>query len=312
GLERVTKGRIYFGDELVDDGKTVFVPPQRRNVSMVFQSYALFPHMNVFDNIAFPAYVRKLPKEEIRKRVHEIAELLRIRDLLDRKPNELSGGQQQRVALARALMIEPDVLLLDEPLANLDAKLRVYMRAELKRLQREFKCTTIYVTHDQVEAMSMADRIAVMNKGRIQQVGTPDELYNKPASLFVAGFIGSPPMNLIDCTLTNSDTLDFGPFKLRLPPELASALQGRQEFIFGVRPQDVKVSRREVQGGIQFRVYVSEPLGDRVVLTLVNGDVMIKALTDPDFKAEMGERVWVSFDFRKVHIFDKRSENVVV
>lgn len=312
GLERVTSGRIYFGDRLVDDGRMVFVPPQRRNVSMVFQSYALFPHMNVFDNIAFPAYVRKLPKDEIRRRVHEIAELLRIRDLLDRKPSQLSGGQQQRVALARALIIEPDVLLLDEPLANLDAKLRVHMRAELKRLQREFKCTTIYVTHDQVEAMSMAHRIAVMDRGRIQQVGTPDELYNKPANLFVAGFIGSPPMNLIDCVLTESDMLDFGSFKLRLPLELASALQGKQELVLGVRPQNVKVSREEVEGAIQFKVDVSEPLGDRVELTLVNENVVIKALADSHFKAETGEKVWVSFDFRKIHFFDKRSGNVII
>lgn len=165
-------------------------------------------------------------KNEIKRRVYEIAELLRIRELLNRKPNELSGGQQQRVALARALIIEPDVLLLDEPLANLDAKLRVYMRAELKRLQREFRCTTIYVTHDQIEAMSMADRIAVMNEGRIMQVGTPDELYNKPSNLFVAGFIGSPPMNLMDCTLIGEDVLDFGPFKLRLPFKLSDLTTG--------------------------------------------------------------------------------------
>jgi len=311
GLERVTSGRIYFDDELVDDGETVFVPPQKRNVSMVFQSYALFPHMNVFDNIAFPAYVRKLPKEEIKRRVYEIAELLRIGDLLDRKPSELSGGQQQRVALARALMIEPDVLLLDEPLANLDAKLRVYMRAELKRLQREFGCTTIYVTHDQVEAMSMADRIAVMNQGRIVQVGTPDDLYNRPANLFVAGFIGSPPMNLLDCTL-DGDTLDFGPFKLKLPFDLVSVLQGKEELVFGIRPQDVRVKREKAEGCLEFTVYVSEPLGDRVVLTLVNSDVMIKALTDPEFRVEMGDKVWVCFDFSKAHLFDKQSGEVIV
>ncbi len=312
GLERVTRGRIYFGDQLVDDGKSVFVPPQRRNVSMVFQSYALFPHMNVFDNIAFPAYVRRLPREEIKRRVYEIADLLRIRDLLDRKPHELSGGQQQRVALARALMIEPSVLLLDEPLANLDAKLRVYMRAELKRIQREFGCTTVYVTHDQVEAMSMADRIAVMNEGRIMQVGTPDELYNRPANLFVAGFIGSPPMNLLECSLLEEGVLDFGPFKLKLPPDLAEAVKGRSDLVFGVRPQDVKVSREEVPGALEFTVYVSEPLGDRVVLTLVKEDVMLKALASPDFRVEMGEEVWVSFDFRKVHLFDAKTEQLIV
>ncbi len=312
GLERVTSGRIYFGDELVDDGEATYVPPQRRNVSMVFQSYALFPHMNVFDNIAFPGYVRKLSREEIKKRVYEVADLLRIRDLLDRRPHELSGGQQQRVALARALMIEPSVLLLDEPLANLDAKLRVYMRAELKRIQREFGCTTIYVTHDQVEAMSMSDRIAVLNNGRLQQVGTPDELYDKPANLFVAGFIGSPPMNIIDCTLTNRKYLDFRAFKLEIPESWARVIEDRGEYVFGIRPQDIKVSREEMEGAIDFLVYVSEPLGDRVVLTLTRGDIMIKALVDPSLKAEMGEKIWVFFDFGKAHLYDKKSEKLII
>ncbi len=312
GLERVTKGRVYFGDELVDNGETIYVLPQKRNVSMVFQSYALFPHMNVFDNIAFPAYIRKLPKEEIRRRVYDMADLLRIRDLLDRKPHELSGGQQQRVALARALIIEPAVLLLDEPLANLDAKLRVYMRAELKRIQREFRCTTIYVTHDQVEAMSMADRIAVMNLGKIQQIGTPGDLYDKPANLFVAGFIGSPPMNLLNCSLITAGALDFGAFKLKIPDSWASLIQGSGELIYGVRPQDLRVFKREEKGSIEFTVHVVEPLGDRIVLTLVKDGLSIKALASPDFKVEMGDKVWVYFNFDKSHIFEKKSGKLII
>lgn len=311
GLEKVTSGNIYFGDELVDDGEEVYVPPQRRNVSMVFQSYALFPHMSVFENIAFPARVKKLPRDEIKRRVHELAELLRIEELLDRRPHELSGGQQQRVALARALMIEPLVLLLDEPLANLDAKLRVYMRAELKRLQREFGCTTIYVTHDQIEAMSMADRIAVMNLGRIQQVGSPDDLYSRPANLFVAGFIGSPPMNLIECSQAEAGVLDFGAFSLRMPDSWIELAQGYGELIYGIRPQDVKVFRERIEGAVEFKVYVVEPLGDRAVLTLSKDSIRIKALASPELKVGMGDKVWVFFNMDKAHLFDKKSGKLI-
>jgi len=312
GLERVSEGRIYFDERVVDDGGVTYVPPQRRNVSMVFQSYALFPHMNVFENIAFPARIRRLPKEEVRRRVYEVSELLRIKDLLTRKPHELSSGQQQRVALARALMIKPSVLLLDEPLANLDAKLRIYMRAELKRLQKEFRCTTVYVTHDQVEAMSMADRIVVMNEGRVQQIGTPEELYDRPANLFVAGFIGSPPMNLLDCTFTQAGLLDFGDFKLKLPDELAEPLREERELIFGIRPQDIKVSKERLKESVEFTVYVSEPLGDRVLLTLASGGTIIKALASPDFKVKIGDRVWAVFDLRKAHIFSKRRGALII
>ncbi|RLE71312.1 MAG: glycerol-3-phosphate ABC transporter ATP-binding protein, partial [Thermoprotei archaeon] len=215
GIYKPTSGYIYFGDEIVND-----VPPKDRNVGMVFQSYALYPHMTVFDNIAFPLKLKKVPKQEIEKKVKEVAEFLRIAELLDRKPSQLSGGQQQRVALARALAKEPQIFLMDEPLSNLDAKLRIMMRAELKRMQKELGITTIYVTHDQVEAMTMADRIAVLNLGRLQQYGTPDELYNKPSNVFVAGFIGSPPMNFIDGSLVETDdklAIDIGPLKLPLP-----------------------------------------------------------------------------------------------
>ncbi|HDJ83484.1 MAG TPA: ABC transporter ATP-binding protein, partial [Desulfurococcaceae archaeon] len=212
GIYKPTKGYIYFDDVIVND-----LPPKDRNIGMVFQSYALYPHMRVFDNIAFPLKLQKLPKEEIKKRVLETAKLLRIEDLLNRKPAQLSGGQQQRVALARALAKQPNLFLMDEPLSNLDAKLRVIMRAELKRLQKSLGITTIYVTHDQVEAMTMADRIAVLNKGELQQYSTAEELYSKPSNLFVAGFIGSPPMNFIECTLVERDNkyyLDASDFSI--------------------------------------------------------------------------------------------------
>lgn len=312
GLERVTEGRILFDGQIVDDGKTVYVPPRLRRVSMVFQSYALFPHMKVFDNIAFPAAIAKLPKDEIKRRVLEVASTFRIENLLDRKPHELSSGQQQRVALARALVLKPEVLLLDEPLANLDAKLRVAARAELKRLHRkEFRCTTIYVTHDQVEALSMADRIVVMNEGRIQQVGTPNELYEKPGNLFVAGFIGSPPMNLVECTFVEKEnTLDFGSFKIQVPATLAQTLKGYPELVFGVRPADIQVEKKG-RGNLEFEVYVAETLGDRVILTLEKGDVTLKAVAPPRIRFEIGEKVQLKFDINKIHIFDKKTGTLI-
>lgn len=216
GLEEPTKGQIYIGDKLVaDPEKGVFVPPKDRDIAMVFQSYALYPHMTVYDNIAFPLKLRKVPKQEIDQRVREVAEMLGLTELLKRKPRELSGGQRQRVALGRAIVRKPQVFLMDEPLSNLDAKLRVKMRAELKKLQRQLGVTTIYVTHDQVEAMTMGDRIAVINAGELQQVGSPDEVYDKPANTFVAGFIGSPPMNSMDASITEDGFADFGEFKDR-------------------------------------------------------------------------------------------------
>jgi len=212
GLETPDEGEIYIGDRLVND-----LPPKDRDIAMVFQSYALYPHMTVYDNLAFPLKMRKYPKDEIDKRVKEVARLLRIEDLLDRKPRQLSGGQQQRVALGRALVRNPQVWLMDEPLSNLDAKLRVYMRAELKKLQKDLGITTIYVTHDQAEAMAMGDRIAVMDKGKILQYDEPHVVYEKPANIFVAGFLGSPPMNFVDATIVERDSqiiLDAGVFEL--------------------------------------------------------------------------------------------------
>jgi len=250
-------GEIWLGDKLVNE-----VDPTLRNVAMVFQSYALYPHMTVYGNIEFPLKMAGVSKSERMRKVKEIAEFLGISDLLDRKPSQLSGGQQQRVALARALVREPQVFLMDEPLSNLDAKLRVRMRFELKRLQRELGITTIYVTHDQVEAMTMADRIAVMNEGRLQQYGSPDEIFYEPANVFVAGFVGSPPMNFVSGKVVNESGryyLDAEYFKVRLPDE-AGFLVGRK-CIVGFRPQHIIVSTSKGEDMIESNVVGLEKLG---------------------------------------------------
>jgi len=306
GIYKPTKGYIYFDDEVVND-----IPPKDRNIGMVFQSYALYPHMKVYDNIAFPLKLKKIDKKTIDNKVREVARFLRIENLLDRKPSQLSGGQQQRVALARALAKEPKLFLMDEPLSNLDAKLRVVMRADLKRLQKELGITTIYVTHDQVEAMTMADRIAVLNQGKLQQYGYPSELYNKPANVFVAGFIGSPPMNFIDGSLVEKEGVlyvDFGPFSVKLPEDIASILKeanASSEIIFGVRPEDIKVGEGDLEG----EVYVVEPLGrDQIVHISMGDEIMLRALVGGEIKIEMKQKVRLSFNMNKIHIFDKKTE----
>ncbi len=300
GIYKPTEGYIYFDDRVVND-----LEPKDRNVGMVFQTYALYPHMKVFDNIAFPLKLKRVPKEEIRRKVLEVARFLHIDDLLDRKPSQLSGGQQQRVALARALVKEPDLFLMDEPLSNLDAKLRVEMRSELKKLQKQLGITTIYVTHDQVEAMTMADRIAVLRKGRLQQFGTPDELYNRPANMFVAGFLGNPPMNFIEGTLVRDGGLyfDFGYGRVKLPD-----LDIEGEVVLGVRPEDVIIG----EGNLKAEVYVVEPLGREQLITLAMGDVHVKAVAPLSLEVKMGQKVRISFNVNKVHLFDKRTERLIV
>ena len=311
GIYKPTKGYIYFDEQIVND-----LPPQERNIGMVFQNYALYPHMKVYDNIAFPLKIKKVPKKEIDKRVREVARFLRIEDLLNRKPSQLSGGQQQRVALARALVKQPQLFLMDEPLSNLDAKLRVIMRAELKRLQKELKITTIYVTHDQVEAMTMADRIAVLNMGKLQQYGDPAELYNEPANLFVAGFIGTPPMNFLEGSLIDKEDtmlIDFGEFSLTLPENIANVLRemnASSEVIFGVRPEDIFIGK---QGELEGEVYVVEPLGkDIIVHVNLGGNKRIRAILSAERAPSMGSKVNVSFDMEKVHIFDKKTEKAYI
>jgi len=313
GLETPDEGEIYIGDRLVND-----LPPKDRDVAMVFQNYALYPHMKVYDNIAFPLRVRKVPKDEIDRRVREVAKLLRIEELLDRYPRQLSGGQQQRVALGRALVRQPQVFLMDEPLSNLDAKLRVYMRAELKRLQRELGITTIYVTHDQAEAMTMADRVAVMNEGKIMQLAEPAELYYRPSNTFVAGFIGAPAMNFIDASVKQRDGtvyLDTGVFTIELPGDFGRALLeagAPSEVIFGIRPEHIELSKQELPGGYQVEVFVTEPLGAETIIDFKHGDALVKAKYPGHFEAAPGEKVWIRFKLEYMHIFDKKTGRAII
>ena len=311
GIYKPTKGRIYFDNEDITD-----LPPKDRNIGMVFQSYALYPHMTVYNNIAFPLKLKKTPKHVIHEKVVKVARLLRIDNLLDRKPSQLSGGQQQRVALARALVKEPDVLLLDEPLSNLDAKLRIYMRAELKKLQKELKVTTIYVTHDQVEAMSMADRIAVMNQGKLQQYAEPNILYDKPANIFVAGFIGNPPMNFIEGSIMEVNGeyyFDSGVFKLKIPRSLGEMISSKtEEAILGFRPEHIKLVTTKAPNAIKGIVYVVEPLGRDMVVNVKVGNIIIKVLTEPNPTLTPGKTVWLVISEDKMHFFDKSTEKAIV
>ncbi len=314
GLETPDEGEIYIDDRLVND-----LPPKDRDVAMVFQSYALYPHMTVYENLAFPLRMRKYPKEKIRERVLEVAKLLKIENLLERKPKQLSGGEQQRVALGRAIVRQPKVFLMDEPLSNLDAKLRVYMRAELKKLQKDLGVTTIYVTHDQVEAMTMADRIAVMNAGVLQQYAYPDEIYDRPANVFVAGFVGSPPMNFIDCSLMERDGeayLDAGTFRLKLTNDLADLIKKKatsSELILGIRPEDCELCMEPMGDSIPGELYVIEPLGSELVLDIKIGSLLFKVRTF-GVKAvpKVGEKIWIRINRNKMHIFDKKTEKAIL
>ncbi|WP_456398243.1 ABC transporter ATP-binding protein [Palaeococcus sp. (in: euryarchaeotes)] len=324
GLEEPSEGQIFIGDKLVADlEKGVFIPPKDRDIAMVFQSYALYPHMTVYDNIAFPLKLRKTPKQEIEERVKEVAELLDLTELLKRKPRELSGGQRQRVALGRAIVRKPQVFLMDEPLSNLDAKLRVKMRAELKKLQRQLGVTTIYVTHDQVEAMTMGDRIAIINFGELQQVGSPDEVYNKPSNVFVGGFIGSPPMNFINTSITEDDTgvwADFGEFKLKFMEDQAEVLKENnligKEALFGIRPEDIydaMFAQIKIPGEnmVKAKVEIVENLGNEKIVHLRAGNITFLGSFHSESKVKEGQEVDVVFDMKKVHIFNKKTEKAI-
>ncbi len=310
GLESPDDGEIYIGDRLVND-----LDPKDRNIAMVFQNYALYPHMTVYKNLAFPLENRRIPAAEVDRRVQRTAKLLQIEPLLGRKPAQLSGGQQQRVAVGRAIVREPQAFLMDEPLSNLDAKLRVHMRAELKRLQKDIGVTTIYVTHDQVEAMTMADRVAILNGGLLQQFGPPTEIFRNPANQFVGGFIGNPPMNFVEGSLGPKGTFDAGVFQYLLTDDLA-AVAGRASsdaVVLGIRPQDVQVSLQSSnEPSVQTETFATEPLGDQTILDLKVGETLVKAVVVPDFPADMGTEVWISFPARKVHLFDKKTGKALV
>jgi len=309
GLEKPDRGRVVIDGVDVTD-----LPPRERNVAMVFQNYALYPHMKVFDNIAFPLKLKKIPKDEIRRRVREVAELMKIEDLLDRYPRQLSGGQQQRVALARALVKEPRVFLLDEPLSNLDAKLRIYMRVELKSLQKRTGITTIYVTHDQAEAMSMGDRLAVMNAGRIIQIGSPDEVYSSPEDVFVAGFIGNPPMNLIEARVDakgSSIALKAEGIYIELRAPLNPAELGK--IVVGVRPEHIFLSKTRLDTSIgKGVIHVVERLGGDYIYNIKIGeDTILKArATAPSPAGDTfreGEEVWINVKPENIYLFDSKT-----
>jgi len=307
GLTRPSKGHVYLDGALVDD-----VPPGDRDIAMCFQTYALYPYMTVRENWTFPLRAANLPPAEIEQRVSAVMKLLYMEPLMERRPRELSGGQQQRVALGRALVRRPRLYLLDEPFGNLDAKLRVEMRAELKKLQMDLGITTIHVTHDQVEAQALGDRIVVMDVGTIQQVGTPEEIYEQPANLFVAGFVGTPRMNFIQCSLERRDDalVAVHPrFALPLPPDKAARIEQAAPagpVILGIRPESIKLSP-VAHGGIPTEVYVVEPQSNELIVDLLFGDEVLKMRGVRDrigFVPQINQRVFMSFDPRAVHVFD--------
>ncbi len=315
GLEEITAGNLSIDGEVVNE-----LTPMERNVAMVFQSYALYPHMNVFDNMAFGLKMRKVTKEERTKMVNRAAEILGIEDLLKRKPRQLSGGQRQRVALGRAIVRDPSVFLFDEPLSNLDAKLRVQMRHELKKLHDRLQATVVYVTHDQVEAMTMGDRIVVMKDGVVQQIGSPLELYNHPANLFVAGFIGSPSMNFVPCTLSREGdqiVVDTGDFKIPLTGDMAAKAgqAGEGNFIFGVRPEHfMECGLNDLPNGgpkITLQVSVLEPLGKEVFLDMSTGRHSMSALLDADCTVGLREDIDLMPNMDKIHLFNADSGEAV-
>ncbi len=314
GLERQTSGDIYIGARKVND-----LPPGDRDIAMVFQFYALYPHLSAYDNISFPLRAMNTPAAEIERRVRQVAKLLRIEYLLKRKPKQMSGGEQQRVALGRAIVRRPAVFLMDEPLTNLDAQLRGDMRAEIKHLQRELQTTVVYVTHDQTEAMSMAKRIAVMNLGVLQQVGTPLEIYNHPATLFVAGFIGSPPMNFVDVSLVEDGTpmlrSQGGNFSLSISPELRDQLRAgakEEKIRFGVRSEDIQITPNPAEGDMPAQIYVREPLGDEIIYDVQVGQHILRAKAPPTLKLNVGDRVGLKFDSARLHVFNLKTEQAIV
>lgn len=292
GLESVTSGEILIDGERIND-----VPTQHRDLAMVFQSYALYPHMTIAENIGYPLRVRKIEKNERAKRVARVAAMLEIESLLDRKPRQLSGGERQRVALARAIVREPRAYLMDEPLSNLDARLRVQMRGELKRLQHQLGTTTIYVTHDQAEAMTLASRVAVMNKGRLQQFDTPLNIYNHPANRFVAEFVGSPSMNFLEGKIVDG-TFTSDSLQLRLERTSQS------NVTIGIRPEHIQVSTEPQEGAIAASVYVTELMGNETFVFLSVGTHRLIARAPADFRAEVESKVWIRIAVEKVHFFE--------
>ena len=305
GLEEITSGEIRIGDRVVND-----LPPKERDIAMVFQNYALYPHKTVFDNMAFGLQMRSYPKEEILKRVRDAAEILGIEMLLERKPRQLSGGQRQRVAVGRAIVRHPQVFLFDEPLSNLDAKLRVQMRVELKRLHERLETTAIYVTHDQVEAMTLGTRVVVMKDGRVQQLGEPLELYGRPANKFVAGFIGSPAMNFVEVAISSDGRMAEAE-GLRLPVPEAVRARGGQRLTLGVRPEAMRIANGSDPHTFAAAVDVVEPLGNEILLNFRAGGVPMVARVDPGVRVKAHENVRFAVDPERLHFFDANTESAL-
>jgi len=316
GLEDITGGDVLIGGEVVND-----VPPKDRDIAMVFQNYALYPHMSVYENMSFGLRLKKVPKDEIARRVQNAAQILDISELLQRKPKQLSGGQRQRVAMGRAIVRDPKVFLFDEPLSNLDAKLRVQMRTEIKKVHQKVRTTTVYVTHDQIEAMTLADRVVVMNGGNIEQVGTPNDLYHTPATKFVAGFIGSPAMNLAPCVLEEA----AGALRVRLSKDITfpvpqertqryRGLVGKSGLLFGLRPEHIMEQRPHMEPNqypFEVELEVTEPMGmETMVYFLVEG-IELCGRVNPDAGAQDGKRMKLVADLGKMHLIDDASGKVL-
>lgn len=305
GLEHISAGTIQFGGRTVNQ-----LPPKDRDVAMVFENYALYPHKSVFENMANSLRLRHTAPAKIDEQVRRAARLLEIEDLLNRYPFELSGGQKQRVAIGRAIVRKPQVFLFDEPIAHLDAKLRAHMRGEIKRLQRELGITTIYVTHDQLEALSMADRIAVLNNGVLQQVGTPDEIYNHPANAWVASFVGEPPINFLDCVLsrgTEGPVLTHANLKVPLPADYVTANRVNGQAVqAGIRPENVRVTARQPAeaGWLRGSIFAVEPIGGDMLVAVTLGSTRLLAKVAAGFVANMDDACWIALDITKIHLFD--------
>jgi multiple sugar transport system ATP-binding protein len=317
GLEKISSGELYIDDLLVND-----VAPKDRDIAMVFQNYALYPHMNVFDNMGFSLKLKKVPKSEIKEKVHNAAKILGIEELLDRKPKQLSGGQKQRVALGRAIVRNPKVFLMDEPLSNLDAKLRIQMRSELIKLHQNLATTFIYVTHDQTEAMTMGTRIVVMKDGIVHQIDTPQNIYKNPANMFVAGFIGSPQMNFIDGTIIEKDNEMYFKFldnMLQLPEDKASIIQIKEligkDVVLGIRPEDInhndEMNIENNVNPVDGIIEVVEMLGAEAFLYLNSNDIKLVVRVENKFDYKFGDKVKLYFNMNKTHIFDKETEKSI-
>jgi len=315
GLETITSGEIFIGDTLVND-----MAPKDRDIAMVFQNYALYPHMNVRQNMGFGLKIRGLSDPEIDTRVHEAADILGLNELLERKPKELSGGQRQRVAVGRAIVRKPKVFLFDEPLSNLDAKLRVAMRAEISKLHQRLGATMIYVTHDQVEAMTMASRIFIMSSGVVQQSGAPMEVYTKPVNRFVAGFIGSPAMNFFDARLVNEAHqffIDGGSFRVAMPEAFHASLASHagKDVVFGVRPEDIELHQPGTESGgtIRAKAEVVELLGSEIFAHLSCGEhTLVARMAVPRQPIGVGESIQIDLNLDNTHVFDKSTSQVIV